>query len=673
MNHFQFFEDTQGSFRRRDDFQNAYRELSDIIKSSNITRGKKALASHRNTYVRLQQSFYHLEVLNHLKSNLGKENSELIYMHYYEQLICSLCNAINGLAYEIDTIYNLKSDKMELNIGEVAERLPEGPLSDLLKRKILDYKNDHWYHTRLRKERNKIVHGLTKLLQAEISGRIDLEKGRVDRDMVVEGMEVSQNSTFCYQKTESFIIDAYRHLKGKMIGKPIVHREDIKGELLSSMKCPYCGSLVAWREKRTFENWPTQTEREKYELPPVYQKQITARSLSPISILRSSENLTEEEVHNSFIDLEDTVCILEKMPMNTCPECRSEILIGGSLRECVEKLLVDGKTDVGTEIIKNMLSEYDFYPDIEENHSILEHVLQMRIRKFRYYITGKDKEDLKEYKERHDRRSKRKVTREIIDTYKKETIYRRKFGTLIDDFSRYSRSKLLNKNIQEYEQPCESERQALFFKDRNKAISLLKRIVADYHYNLEEYSRSKALYRESLEYGHSNGKSWLGLGCIDILQGEEKEGISKCLKAGGIDKKHYFDRIGWIFYGKGEIGKAEEWLKKSFDDKGSAEVAYYLGAIFFEEGRINESIPWLNLSIQLDSEHWDSYILSGRIYDKLERTPEGIDILQKAMQKIIDGDEEGKCFYKDEEKATKIHSLLRKLMKKGSSEQPIPP
>jgi len=158
MNHVQFFEDTQSSFRSRDDFQNAYRELSEVIKSSNITYSKKALDNHRNTYVRLQGSFYHLEVLNHLKPNIGKVDSELIYMHYYEQLICSLCSAINGLSYEIDAIYNLELDKREFSIKEVADALPEGPLSDLLWREILVRKNDHWYHTRLRKERNKIVH-----------------------------------------------------------------------------------------------------------------------------------------------------------------------------------------------------------------------------------------------------------------------------------------------------------------------------------------------------------------------------------------------------------------------------------------------------------------------------------------------------------------------------------
>lgn len=672
MNHFQFFEDTQSSFRNRDNFQNAYRELSEVIESSSIACHKEALDNHRNTYVRLQGSFYHLEVLNHLKSNLGKENSELIYMQYYEHLICSLCNVINGVAYEIYTIYGLKFDKMNFKIKKIFNALPEGLLRNLLQREMVDSKNDHWYHDRLRMERNKIVHRRTKLLQAEIRGKIDVEKGRVDRDMVTGGVRISQNSTLCYQKTESFIVDVYRHLKGKLIGKPIVHEEDIKGELLSSMKCPYCGSLVAWREKRTVETWPTETEKEKYELPPVYQKQITVRSLSPIDMFRS-ESLTKEEARNSRVDLEDTVCILEKMPMNICPECKSEILIRGSLRECVEKLLVDGKTDTGTEIIKNMLSEYDFCTDIDEYHSIVVYVLQMRIRRCRYYTAGKDKEDLEEYKERHKRKSKKKTTDEIIDTYKKENIYKRKFGTPIDDFCQDSRSVMLTENITEYEEPCESERQALFFKDRNRAISLLQRIVADYCYDLKEYPRSKALYEQSLKHDPKNGESWVGLGCIDIVEGEEKEGVEKCLKGGEIDSKHYFDRIGWTFYEKGETGKTKEWLEKSFEDKSSAEGAYRLGAISFEENRLDKSISWLKLSIELDSEYWDSYILSGRIYDESKRMSEGIGILQKAMQRIIDKDEEGRCFYKNEEKAKKIHSLLKKLMKKGSSEQPTPP
>lgn len=548
-----------------------------------------------------------------------------------------------------------------MNITGVALALPQDPLSDLLQREILDHKNDHWYHTRLRKERNKIVHAPTKLLHAEIRGKIDLEKEKVDQDMVTGGTKVFQDSTFCYQQTESFIIDAYRHLKGRLIGKPIMHKKDIKGELLSSMECPYCGILVAWREKRTVDNWPTQIEKKNYEFPPVYQKQITARSLSPISMLRSNESLTKEEVHNSLVDLEDTVCILEKIPMNACPGCRSEVLIGDSFDECVEKLLAYGETDIGIEIIKTMFSEYDFYADIEENRNIVAHVLQMRIRRCRYYTTGKDKKELEEYRERHDREEKKKVTDEIIDTYKKESIYKRKFGTLIDDIGRYSHSIMLNENIQEYEQPCESERQALFFKDRNQAISLFQRIVADYYYNLEDYFRCKSLYEKSLKYDSKNGEAWVGLGCIDILEGEEREGVSKCLKAGEIDKKHYFDRIGWTFCRRGETGKAKEWLKKSFDDKNSAEVAYYLGAIFVEEDRLNGSISWLNESIELDSEYWDSYILLGQIYDKLERIPEGIDILQKAMQKIIDRDEEDRCFYKDEEKAKKIHSLLKSL------------
>jgi len=71
MDDFQSFENVQNLFRNRENFQRVYNTLKEIIKN-NIDSPQRLLDLHRNTYLRLLKSFYHLEKVEQLKHNLGK-------------------------------------------------------------------------------------------------------------------------------------------------------------------------------------------------------------------------------------------------------------------------------------------------------------------------------------------------------------------------------------------------------------------------------------------------------------------------------------------------------------------------------------------------------------------------------------------------------------------------
>jgi len=146
------------------------------------------------------------------------------------------------------------------------------------------------------------------------------------------------------------------------------------------------------------------------------------------------------------------------------------------------------------------------------------------------------------------------------------------------------------------------------------------------------------------------------------LEGNEKKGIAKCLKAGEINKRHYFGDIGLAFYEREELDKAKEWLEKDFTEKNTAKAAYNLGIVALKQDNAAEQgTDWFQKSLQLDSQYWDSYIVLGLLYEDIGKIDKAIKILEKGMEQIIDRTEEGKFFYKDEKKAKKMHSLLKKL------------
>jgi len=650
---FQFFEDVQSLFKNRENFQRIYNTLKEIIRN-NIDSPQKLLDLHHNTSLRLLKSFYHLKKIEQLKCNLGKSVSavELIFIHY-EELLSSLQSSLDALAYEINEIYQLNLGKY-IDIRKVMDELPESPIRDLLQKEIEPQDKNHWYR-RLRNQRNSAIHRPTKLSKAVVQARPDLEKGKFKEDIVAPGTRVFEDSLLYYNQVESLIITAYRHLKGKIAGKEIMHIEDIKGELLSLLKCPYCDTLVAWREKRTVENWPTEEEKKKYEIIN-YEKQITARCTDGISLLSEGERkLTEEEIKSSIVDLEDTVCILEKLPYDFCPACGAGIVAihkdGG---KNVQEFLKKAGDNIPLDIIEDTL--LSIFEESKEAEASLD--FQWKVRRYRYYS---DKGLKGEEPKRTSEEKEEVYEKRIIDEYKGRKIYNR-FGPIKFSMIEFPENRP-TKDIQVEWEGSDFEREALFYKDKDKAISFLERLSADVYYDRENFIEAKKLYQKSLEHNPQNGDSWLGLGLIDILEENEKKGINECLKAGEINKRHYFGDIGVAFYERGELDKAKEWLEKDFAEKNTAKAAYNLGIIALKQNDVEQGTNWFQTSLQLDSQYWDSYIVLGLLYEDAGKIDKAIKILEKGMEQIIDRTEEGKFFYKDEEKAKKMHSLLKKLEK----------
>jgi len=264
MDDFQFFENTQNLFKNRENFQRAYNTLKEVIKS-NIDSSQKLLNFHHNTYLRLLKSFYHLEKLKQLRACSGKSVSalQLIFIHY-EELVASLHSSLDALAYEINEIYQLNLGKY-IDIRKIMDELPESPLGDFLQREIQPKSRNHWYCI-FTQQRNIAIHRPTMLLEAKIQREIDLEREEIKEDIVIKRTKIFKDSHEYYDLIERLIINACKRLKDKIAGRKVLLKEDIKGELFWMIECPYCGTLVAWREKRNPDNWPTKEEKEEYDL-----------------------------------------------------------------------------------------------------------------------------------------------------------------------------------------------------------------------------------------------------------------------------------------------------------------------------------------------------------------------------------------------------------------------
>jgi len=640
MNNIKFFEDARSLFRAKENFQNAYNALKEAIEG-NISPAEKILELHRNTYFRLLRSFYHLEELKKLKSYSGSSvaGMELTFIHY-EELLSSLLSSIDALAYEIDYICELNLDRID--IEEVIRELEDDPLKALLLREMQLQNKDQWYR-KLRKQRNIAIHRPTFLLQATFQKKPDFEKDEIKEDIFVKDVRIFEDSNTYFELVESLIANAYRHLKGKIIGRKIMHKEDIKGELLSLLECPYCDVLVAWREKRTPENWPTEAEKKEYDLWN-NEKQIVVRSTGPIkSWRRPSEKLTDDEIKSSIVDLEDVVCILEKLPESSCPGCKAEIVATHKeVEENIQEFLKESGYDISLDIIRKITDYTDFWYLNKNKPMLFSYHWRVMKRRGCYRF-----EEDEEFKERE----------EIIDEYEGRKVYHS------SGLKRLRTRFFLTKEIKEDWESYDPERKALFIKDRDKALSLILQLMGDVYYDKKNFEEAKKFYQKSLHHDSKNAESLLGLGLIEILEGNEQQGVTKCLKAGEISKRCYFLDIGFAFYEKGKTKKAKEWLKKDFSVNQSAEGAYNLAVLSLEQDDIDQCLTWLHKSLGINPEYWDSYIFLAQVYHDTDKTGEAIKLLEKGMEKIIDKDKQGKFFYKNEEKAKEMHSLLKRLKK----------
>jgi len=523
----------------------------------------------------------------------------------------------------------------------------DDPLKALLLREIQPQNKNHWYR-KLRKQRNTAIHRPTYLLRATLQKRPLFDKDEIEEDLFAKDIKVFEDSTIFFEQVESLIEGAYRHLKGKIKGKKIMREEDIKGELLSFLECPYCETLVAWREKRTPENWPTEAEKEEYDLWNI-EKQMVIRSMGEMGVFsRSSEKLTDEEIESSVVDFEDVVCILEKLPDKLCPSCEAEVIgVYKEVEKNIEEFLKNsGYNDVPHDVIKEISG---WWHDEDEKRPMLS-VYQYTVRRKRRWCRYEEVEE--EFEEN------------IIDEYEGEKIHglfsKAKSWRIEPHFS-------VTDEIDEewdWENP---EKEVLFVKEKDKALSEILGSIADIYFDKKNFKEAKRFYQNSYYHDSSNVGSLLRLGLIEIIEGDEQKGIDKCLKAGEVSKQCYFFDIGYAFYQKGRLKEAEKWWEKDLNFNPSSKTAYSLAVVALEQGLTEKSITYLQKSLEIDPEHWDSYLTLAKFYHQAGKVDEAINLLEEGMKKIIKEDEQGRLFYKDEEKGKQMNSLLKKL--KGNEKQ----
>jgi len=166
--------------------------------------------------------------------------------------------------------------------------------------------------------------------------------------------------------------------------------------------------------------------------------------------------------------------------------------------------------------------------------------------------------------------------------------------------------------------------------------------IADVYFDKKNFKKAKRFYQKLYYHDSKDVGALLRLGLIEILEGDEQKGIDRCLKAGEVSKQCYFSHIGYAFYQKGRLKEAEKWLEKDLNLNPSSQTAYNLAVVALEQGLTEKSITYLQKSLEIDPEYWDSYLALAEVYHQAGKKDKAIKLLEEGMEKIIKEDEQGR-------------------------------
>ncbi|OQA90530.1 MAG: tetratricopeptide repeat protein [Elusimicrobia bacterium ADurb.Bin231] len=115
--------------------------------------------------------------------------------------------------------------------------------------------------------------------------------------------------------------------------------------------------------------------------------------------------------------------------------------------------------------------------------------------------------------------------------------------------------------------------------------------------------------------------------------------------------------LGKIYYGEGEVWKAEEELKESIRLNEKEWSSYnVLGAVYREAGRLEEAERMLKEAIRLKEDEWSNHNILGNVYKRMEREEEAVKEYREALKQCT-----------EEEYCKKIEAKIQdiEVMRKG--------
>lgn len=201
---------------------------------------------------------------------------------------------------------------------------------------------------------------------------------------------------------------------------------------------------------------------------------------------------------------------------------------------------------------------------------------------------------------------------------------------LSDQIAGIGDANFTNKN---YDEAIRAYRSALVQNPKNQKakLGLSDALAAKGDETLENNGAEAALaaYEEAKTLNSQNAAAYAGLGVAYDDLNKTDLALQNYAEAVRLkpELKEIYAPLGGIYYQKGEIAKADEFLSKAAPND---QTQYLLGIIRYKQNRNEEAIAAFNKSLELKNSAEAHYYL-GEVYDQMNNQKKAIDEYNKAI------------------------------------------
>ena len=151
----------------------------------------------------------------------------------------------------------------------------------------------------------------------------------------------------------------------------------------------------------------------------------------------------------------------------------------------------------------------------------------------------------------------------------------------------------------------------------------------------EKPETAKKFFEESISYNPNNAVAYYGIGGVLDDLDKEEEAIASYEKALSMDKDltEIYVPLGILYYRKGEIAKADDFLSKALViSPENAETQYFLGLIRYSQNRNQEALTAFQRAAKNEGNSAEAHYYAGKALKRLERDAEAINEFREALR-----------------------------------------
>lgn len=158
---------------------------------------------------------------------------------------------------------------------------------------------------------------------------------------------------------------------------------------------------------------------------------------------------------------------------------------------------------------------------------------------------------------------------------------------------------------------------------------------ADLLLEAENALAAQKLYQEAIRNNDKNAGAFAGLGEVFDLQNENETALDNYKKALALDADltELYTPVGVLYYQKGEIAQADNYLTKALAiSSDNAETQLFLGLIRYKQDKNDEAMRAFRRAIELDPNSAEAHYFLGETLDRLGKTGDAIGEYNQATR-----------------------------------------